>query len=173
MSDDAPKVGGTPPLREGLPCSRGRDAPAPSPAALFVVAVQLLLAVVIVLAGGWTDRANRSAGPEAPFIAYAAALASGDLAGALDQLAADLRPGAEAFVAHQLGNRYIVLESAVRTQSTADRWLQRPASPTTVSTVLEVRNEDGSLWRTTEEMPVTRTDGRWYLAKVPLKPSDQ
>ncbi|GEM_PF-1403992 len=137
---------------------------------LLSLALLSLLAAVVVL-GAWADRAERSSGPELSLLAYASAVAREDLSGALDCLAPPLRERAAPFVEHQLGNRYTVLESVVRTESAASRLLGGDAGMARVVVVMEIQEADAT-WRTTQDLPVQQADGRWLLLKVPLQQVD-
>ena len=130
----------------------------------------MVVALTAIAVLEWKDRADRSSGPEAPVVLYGAAVGRQDLKGALDQLIPEARPASASFVAWQLGNRYTILESAVRSNSVLDRLLGRPDVGTTVVVTLEVQEEGGPVWRTTEEIPVVSRDGRWYLRRPPLMP---
>lgn len=140
----------------------------PFPLLLVLLEAALAAAIVGTLAG--TDRQNRSTGPESPVAAYVAAVAREDLAGALDQLLPELQEGAAPFVGWELGNRYTILESAVRTVSLLDRLAGKAVGSPTVVVTLEIQGEAGARWRATEELPVGFAEGRWYLQKPPLQP---
>jgi hypothetical protein len=130
----------------------------------------LLICSAAVLMGQWADRGAKSNGPESPLVSYASAVGRGDLASALQQLMPGLREGSSSFVEWQLGNRYTILESAVRTVAPIDRALgHADGSHATVVVTMEIDGKGNPLWRTTEEMPVQLVDGRWYLAKTPLE----
>lgn len=139
-------------------------------AALLASLVLLLIAGAAVLVGAWSDRGSRSSGPEGPVTAYASAIGHADLGGALDQLLPGLRDRSSSFVQWQLGNRYNILESAVRTSSPMDQILGRANVDRAIVVVtMEIEGKGNPRWRTTEELPVERVDGRWYLAKTPLE----
>ncbi len=130
----------------------------------------MVAGMLTVLAGEWADRAARSTGPEEPVVAYAAAIESGNLAGALQQLKPDLREKSASFVAWQLGNRYDILESAVQTSSPIDQLLGKGDNTrATVVVTMQIEGKGNPTWRTTEEMPVQLVDGHWLLAKTPLE----
>ncbi len=140
---------------------------------LFLVLLLAALASAIVGGGFWRDRESRLGGPEAPVVAYSAALERKDLAGALDQLAPEIRQQSASFVRWQLGNSYTILESAVRGTSVLDQLTGESGRPTEVVVTLEIQEmESGKApWRTTQELPVGLVSGRWYLLKPPLEPS--
>lgn len=115
------------------------------------------------------DRVGRSGGPEAPLLAYVAALGHGNLDEALDQLAPEARDESASFVAWQLGNRYTIVESAVRSESLLGRLARSGNTHTRVVVMMEIQEGGGALWRATEELPVESILGRWYLLKPPLK----
>ncbi len=69
-----------------------------------------------------------------------------------------------------MGNRYHLLESAVRTDSLVDRILGR-SDPTaaTVVVVLEVEGKGNPTWRAVQEIPARLVGGKWLLEKPPLE----
>lgn len=129
-----------------------------------------MLVAAVVLAGAWSDRAARATGPEAALADYASAVRQHDLEGALSQIAPESRPASAQFVQWQLGNSYIVLESAVRGPSIIEA-RGGAKQETTVVVTVDIQEESGGRWRTTEELPVTQSGGRWYLARPLLLPS--
>lgn len=137
---------------------------------LLAALAVLVIGTLTVLAGEWADHAARSTGPEAPVVAYAAAIEHENLAAALQQLMPGIRSRSSSFVAWQLGNRYDILESAVQTTAPLDRLLGKgdPTKAVVVAT-LQIDGKGNPTWRTTEEMPVQLVDGRWLLAKTPLE----
>jgi hypothetical protein len=137
----------------------------------LVAALALLLtAAVVVLVGAWIDRGARASGAESPMVAYASAVERGDLDGALQQLMPELRDRSRSFVAWQMGNRYSILESAVRTASLQDSLLGRAdGKRAVVVVVMDVDGKGNPRWRATEDLPVQMVEGRWYLAKTPLE----
>lgn len=135
---------------------------------LLLVAALAALSSAIVAVGAWSDQAGRSAGPELPVAAYAAAVGREDLQGALEQLAPELREVATSFVAWELGNRYTILASVVRTEPLLDRLLSGSDGQPRVVVIMEIETVGQPPWRATEELPVRQRDGRWYLLKVPL-----
>ncbi len=139
------------------------------PLALLLALAQVALAAVVVVAGASLDRADRSTGPESPVLAYAIAVEKEDLAGALDQLAPELRESSESFVAWELGNRYTILESVVRAGSLLDRLTGKDASNPRVVVSMEIHGKGQTPWRAVDELPVQQIGARWYLLKVPLK----
>jgi hypothetical protein len=146
-------------------------SPSTTRSILFALAAGLAaVAVTVVAVGAWTDRAGRSAGPEAPLSAYVAAVEGRDLESALEQLVPGVRATAAPFVEWELGNRYVVLESAVRSPSALDRWAGEGDGDTRVAVILEIHPKAGDVWRATEEIPVARIGDRWYLLKPPLQP---
>lgn len=147
--------------------------PATIQSILFVLAAGLVtIAMLAVAAGAWTDRASRSQGPEASLAAYSSAVLERDLHLALQQLAPETREGAASFVEWELGNRYVVLESAIRSASALQRWTGESAGDTVrIAVVLEIQPAVGDRWRTTEEIPAVREGERWYLLKPPLRPA--
>ncbi len=136
---------------------------------ILLVLAEAILATAMVVVGGWADREARAQGPESALMAYAVAIGRHDLEGALDQLAPPLRTEARDWVAWQLGNRYTILESAVRDRSLLDQLTGRETVQPLVIVTMEVDAEDGTHWRATEEVRVRFVDGRWYLLKPPLK----
>ena len=140
------------------------------PQSIFLVIFLAVLATAVVIVCAWFDRVGRSAGPELPVYAYAAAVEREDLDGALGQLVPELRDAAAPFVAWELGNRYTILESVVRTTSIIDR-LFHIDRQTRVVAIMEIESTGQQPWRATEELPVQQIDGRWYLLKVPLRQS--
>lgn len=137
---------------------------------ILLVATLATLALLVVVVGSWTDRVGRSTGPELPLYEYAGAIGREDLEKALQQLAIQLRSPAISFVAWELGNRYTILESAVHTDSLMDQLLGRAHGRTKLVVVLEIETVGQAPWRATEELPVQKIDGRWYLLKAPLSP---
>lgn len=101
--------------------------------------------------------------------AYFGSVERGDLNGALARLAPELRERSRAFVEWQLGNRYAILESAVRGDSLMDRLAGWADGATSVVVTMEIEGKGNPRWRTTEEFPVRRADGQWLLAKTPLE----
>lgn len=141
---------------------------------LLVLVAGLLAATTYVVAvGTWADRSDRATGPEATLAAYSAAVAEGNLQAALQQLLPEAREAAAGFVEWELGNQYVVLESAVRSTSTLRRWSTGGAGDDEVRivVVMEVQPAVGDRWRTTEEIPAARVNDRWLLVKPPLQPA--
>ena len=145
---------------------RPRGAP---PLPLYVVLAEAALAATIVVAGAWLDRESRPRGPESPLFAYVAAIRREDLEEALDQLVPAARADAEPFVAWEMGNRYTVLESAVRTGSLLDRLAGGETPRTRLVVSMEIESKGMGSWRANEELPVERIGDRWYLQKPPLQ----
>ncbi len=141
----------------------------PTSRSLLLSLTLLGLLAAIMVFGVWTDRADRSSGPELPVVAYASAVAQEDLSAALDCLIPSLRQTAAPFVEHQLGNSYTILESVVRTEPAGGRLLGGGPGTTRVVVVMEIREADAT-WRATQELPVQQVEGRWLLQKVPLQP---
>ena len=139
------------------------------PLALLLALALTALAAVVVVAGALLDRADRSVGPESPLLAYAAAVEEEDLASALDQLVPELRESSESFVAWELGNRYTILESVVRSGSLLDRLTGKDVGNPRVVVSMEIGGKGQAPWRAVEELPVRQIGARWYLLKVPLK----
>ncbi len=144
----------------------------PRPFSLYLVLLLGALVAVAVAAGSWADRDARTRGPEAPVTAYVAAIGQKDLGAAQDQLAPEIRDRSASFVKMQLGNRYTILESAVRGNSLLDRLTGHSIDYAEVVVTVEVQElETGNPpWRTTEGLPVGLIGGRWYLLKPPLQP---
>ena len=138
----------------------------------FVMLAEASIAVAVVGVGAWTDRLSRPEGPESVLTTYATAVRRHELDVALAQLAPQIREEAAPFVAWQLGNRYLFLESALRTASVLDLLTGRDTVQSKVIVTMEVDAEDGTRWRTTEEIPVQHIEGRWYLMKAPLQPAE-
>ncbi|MHB0869510.1 MAG: hypothetical protein ACYC5J_08650 [Chloroflexota bacterium] len=144
--------------------------PKPNPLYLHLVLVLGAVAATAVVAGFWFDRQSGAAGPEDPVVAYVSAIGRHELSPALAQLAPEIQEKSTPFVEHQLGNRYTILESAVRGDSLMDRLSGRPDGGTRVAVTMEILELGRATWRATEELPVERRDGRWYLLKPPLTP---
>jgi len=142
------------------------------PLPLHLVMLLGTISAVVIVIGFWADRSARAEGPESPLNTYATALGRGDLAGAIDQLAPDVRSQSLPFVQMQLGNRYTILESAVRGPSLLDRWWGRSTDDISVAATIEVQEAQtgNPPWRITDEFPVEQIAGRWYLLKPPLEP---
>ncbi|HEX2923192.1 MAG TPA: hypothetical protein VHS28_04100 [Chloroflexota bacterium] len=137
---------------------------------IALVLAEIAVAAALVVAGGWTDRASRSTGPESPVNAYASSLAREDLQGALHALAPGERQRSTSFVEWQLGNRYHILESSVRSPSILDRITGGGQNTTTVAVTMEIQEAGNAPWRASEELKVGQIDGRWYLLRPPLEP---
>jgi hypothetical protein len=140
---------------------------------LVLVAGLVAITTLAIAAGAWTDRAGRSHGPEASLAAYSSAVAERDLQAALEQLVPEEREAAASFVEWELGNRYVVLESVIRTASALERLTTAGSSDdeARIAVVLEIQPAVGDRWRTTEEIPAIRVSGRWYMLKPPLQPA--
>ncbi len=154
-----------------VPCvEMPRAARPPAKAPLLAVALVWLLAVTVVLGGAWADRAARARGPETSFAAYAVAIERGDLEAALGQLVPEARERSASWVEWQLGNRYRVLESVVRTPSLLDR-LAGTADDSTATVVvsMEIEGKGNPTWRAVEEVPARFEGGRWLLVRPPLE----
>lgn len=132
--------------------------------------VELLLVAVVVLAAAWSDRVARASGPEAALAEYASAVRQHDLEGALSQVAPESRSASAQFVQWQLGNSYTILESAIRGPSIIEGVRGGAEQETTVVVTVDVQEEGGAQWPTTEELPVSQSSGRWYLARPLLLP---
>ena len=141
-----------------------------SPRRIALVLVEMLLVAVVVLAGAWSDRAARANGPEAALAEYASAVHRHDLEGALGQVAPEIRSSSAQFVQWQLGNSYTLLESAVRGPSIIEGLRGGGEQETTIVVTVDIQEEGGARWRTTEELPVIQSDGRWYLSRPLLLP---
>jgi hypothetical protein len=139
---------------------------------LALVAGLLAMTALAVGAGAWIDRTSRAQGPEAALAAYSSAVADHDLPLALEQLIPEAREAAAPFVEWELGNRYVVLESAIRSASVLERWSGGGAAggEARIAVVLEIQPVTGDRWRATEEIPATQVGDRWYLSKPPLQP---
>lgn len=145
-------------------------APKPNPLYLYLVLILGAMAATAVAAGFWFDRQSSAAGPEDPVVAYVSAIGRQELSPALAQLAPEIQEKSAPFVEHQLGNRYAILESAVRGDSLLDRLSGRPGGVTRVAVTMEITELGQTTWRASEELPVEQRDGRWYLLKPPLEP---
>lgn len=143
------------------------------PLPLCLVLAEAALAATIVVVGAWLDRDTRPRGPESPLFAYAAAIEREDLEGALDQLVPLARTEAAPFVAWEMGNRYTVLESAVRTGSLLDRLAGGETPQTRLVVTIEIESKGIGSWRANEELAVERIGDRWYLQKPPLQMPSQ
>jgi len=137
---------------------------------IALVLAEAALAAAVIATGSWMDRGSRGIGPEAPVEAYAAALAREDLQGALQQLDPAIRANAASFVEWQLGNRYRILESAVRTPSALDRLTGAVRTDTAVAVTMEIHESGQASWQATAELKVEQLDGHWYLLRPPLQP---
>ena len=104
---------------------------------------------------------------------YAAAVSTGNLDAAVQEIAPPERSRWREWIAGQLGNVYDVRGIAVRSPSILERLTQRlPGGPREVTTVLDVdRDYPDEFYQPTTRVPVEPFDGRWYLA-APLLSSD-
>lgn len=143
------------------------------PLLTLLLLAEAALAITVVVAASWIDRAGRSLGPESALLAYATAVAQRDLDGAIEQLDPAIRSRATSFVAWQLGNRYEIRERVVRTPSMLDRLAGQGTVQPQVVAMIEVFCEDGARWRATEELPMSFVDGGWRLLKPPLQPPEE
>jgi hypothetical protein len=137
---------------------------------IALVLAELAIATALIVGGGWADRGSRANGPEAPVNEYAAALSREDLHGALQALVPAERDRASSFVEYQLGNRYVILESAVRSPSILNRIAGTGRAETTVAVTMEIQESGNAPWRSSQELGVAQIDGRWYLLRPPLEP---
>jgi hypothetical protein len=131
---------------------------------LLLVAAGLAILSLIVV-----DRAEASV--EQVVRRYALAISSGDLDGALEEIAPDQRESYRDWVSTQLGNLYDVRGIAVRSPALFDRLVRgAPRGPTEVSVVLDVnRNFPDVFYQPTSRVPVEQLDGRWYLSEPLLE----
>jgi hypothetical protein len=127
--------------------------------------VLLALVAVSVVSIQVLDRAEGSV--EGGVRRYAAAVSSGDLEGALAEIAPDQRERWTEWVRGQLGNVYDVRGIAVRSSSLVQRLTRRLESgPIEVTAVLDVnRAFPEDFYQPTARVPVAEFEGRWYLAR--------
>src|SRR3981081_178029 len=131
----------------------------------IVTGVLLALVALSVVSVQVLDRAEASV--EASVRRYAVAISSGDLEGALAEIAPDQRANWPDWVRSQLGNVYDVRGIAGRSPAFLQRVTQRaPAGPFEVTAVLDVnRAYPEDFYQPTARVPVEEFDGRWYIAK--------
>ncbi|MDQ3811837.1 MAG: hypothetical protein M3336_16260 [Chloroflexota bacterium] len=132
--------------------------------AWVVINGALLVALALAAVGvSVLDRAEASV--ETSVRRYASAVTSGDLGGALAELAPARREMWREWVSGQLGNVYQVRGIAVRSPSVIAR-LSRGGGPLEVTVVLDVNRDYPDLfYQPTARVPVEASDGRWYLAE--------
>jgi hypothetical protein len=101
---------------------------------------------------------------------YAAAVASGDLDAAVEEIAPSRRGQWRDWVRGQLGNIYEVRGVAVRAPSLlASRGIRTPSE---VTVMLDVdRGYPDEFYQPTTRVPVEQVDGRWYVAEPLLAPA--
>ena len=103
---------------------------------------------------------------------YAAAVSTGNLDAAVQEIAPPARPRWRDWIAGQLGNVYEVRGVAVRAPSLLDRFTRHTASaPSEVTVALDVnRGYPDEFYQPTPRVPVQQVDGRWYLVEPLLAP---
>jgi hypothetical protein len=130
---------------------------------LFVVNAVLLVAVGLAVVGS-SVFSRPSVAVEGMVRRYAAALTSGDVDGALSEIAPGERDRSRAWLASQVGNVYEVRGIAVRAVR---------GTPFEVTVVLDVnRGYADEYYQPTTTEPVEQVDGVWYLARPLLMLSD-
>jgi len=123
---------------------------------LFVVNAVLLVAVGLAVVGS-SVFSRPSVAVESMVRRYAAALTSGDVDGALAEVAPEERDGSRVWLGSQVGNVYEVRGIAVRAVR---------GTPYEVTVVLDVnRGYADEYYQPTTTEPVEQVDGVWYLAR--------
>jgi hypothetical protein len=123
---------------------------------LFMVNAVLLVAVGLAVVGS-SVFSRPAIAVEGVVRRYAAALTSGDVDGALAEIAPEERDGSRAWLASQAGNVYEVRGIAVRAVR---------GTPSEVTVVLDVnRGYVDEYYQPTTTEPVEQVDGVWYLAR--------
>jgi len=123
---------------------------------LFVVNAVLLVAVGLAVVGS-SVFSRPSVAVESMVRRYAAALTSGDVDGALAEVAPEERDGSRVWLASQVGNVYEVRGIAVRAVR---------GTPYEVTVVLDVnRGYADEYYQPTTTEPVEQVGGVWYLAR--------
>ena len=123
---------------------------------LFVVNAVLLVAVGLAVVGS-SVFSRPSVAVESMVRRYAEALTSGDVDGALAEVAPEERDGSRVWLASQVGNVYEVRGIAVRAVR---------GTPYEVAVVLDVnRGYADEYYQPTTTEPVEQVDGVWYLAR--------
>jgi hypothetical protein len=125
--------------------------------------VLLVIAATLAVFGPVWETSQRA--PEGTARAYLAAVARGDLEGALETLAPDARGAARERVALQLGNRYRIETLVLGRPSVLDRLLARPVPPAWATVTGEVTTTDGQRWKSTSTAELVQVDGAWYLTR--------
>jgi hypothetical protein len=103
---------------------------------------------------------------EASVRRYAVGVSHADLDAAMAEIAPDQRAAWQDWVAGQLGNVYDVKGIAVRSPSVLERVFRSPdANRYEVTMIMDVdRDFPDQFYQPTTRVPLTRVDGRWYLA---------
>ncbi len=123
-------------------------------AALLALVAAAILGVIVF------DRAEASV--EVVVRRYALAVSSGDLEGALDEIAPSAREQWRPWLETQLGNVYDVRGIAVHSPSL----LSRRRGPYEVIVVLDVnRGYPGEYYQPTSRVDVEQAEGRWFLSQ--------
>ena len=121
-----------------------------------------LVALSVVGVEAW-DRPE--AAVEGSVRRYAVAVSSGDLDGAMAEIAPEQRARWREWVQSQLGNVYDVTGIAVRAP-----WLL--GRPTDVTVDLDVNREfEDEFYQATPRVALEAVEGRWYLAAPLLAPT--
>ncbi len=140
---------------------------------LSAINALLLLAVAAAIAG--VQLRDRS-GPriDAAVREYAAAVAAGDLDGAMAEVAPAQRAHWTPWVQEQLLNRYDVRAISVRAPSLLDQTTRHAdARPFEATVAMAVNRDDPeSFYQATARVPLVEEGNRWYLAAPLLAPSD-
>ena len=127
----------------------------------------VLLALVALSVGSVQVLDRAEASVEASVRRYAVAISSGDLDGALAEIAPNERANWADWVRSQLGNVYDVRGVAVRSPSVWQRVsLRVPGGPFEVTAILDVNREfPEDFYQPTTRVPVEEFESRWYLTR--------
>jgi hypothetical protein len=129
----------------------------------------MLLAALGLAIVGVQLRDRPAAQVDASVRRYAAAVASGDLEAAVEEIAPQERGRWREWIAGQLGNIYDVRGVAVRAPALLAR--AGTSAPSEVSVALDVdRGYPDEFYQPTTRVPVEQVDGRWYLVEPLLAP---
>jgi hypothetical protein len=103
---------------------------------------------------------------------YAAAVSTGNLDAAVQEIAPAERQRWRDWITSQLGNLYDVRGVAVRAPSLLNRLTTRgPGLPTEATVALDVnRGYPNDFYQAATRVPVEQVEGRWYLARPLLAP---
>ncbi|HZT08756.1 MAG TPA: hypothetical protein VFC51_17160 [Chloroflexota bacterium] len=129
----------------------------------------LALGIAILVGSAVVDVVSRATSPEATVRRYFSALQRGDIDGALECLAPDIRARERAFVVNGADNEYRVVGVAVHVPSVLDRLRGASARPSDVTIFLDIIPAvDGPEWQAAPRVPLVELNGRWYLGRAPL-----